>query len=200
MFIASNAQAGIITFNDRTAFEAYISGDVIDNLSGWSPPQYRPNGMVRSGYSWSMASYICSDAGSCGDQSNQGLFYSPGNPFVYTYGGTAGLGAFNFDSTIYAFGLDFGTRYADISRTITLNGYESISTTTGGFLGIASTDNTGFQSISYARAAGQAAYFDNVTYATIANSSTVAVPEPTSISLLGLSALGFAVSRRKTKV
>jgi len=183
--VSSLANAGIITFTDRAIYEAYISGSVLDDMLDVS--QSFNTGGIRSGYNWNMNDYGCVTSG-CGDMSSQGMSYD--DNYIWTYNN----GAFTFDENIFAFVFDFGSynsATSGLQTQVTLNGYVSQQTLTGGFFGIASTDSQGFNVVNYTKST-QYGLFDKVTYAT---QSVNAVPEPSTLAIFALGIMGLA-SRR----
>ncbi len=180
--MSSLANAGIITFTDRASYEAYITNSVLDEMLDVS--QSFNTGGVRSGYSWNMSDYGCVTGG-CGDQLSQGMSYD--DNYIWTYNN----GSFSFESNIFAFGFDFGSYNG--STSVSLNGYQSQQTSTGGFFGIASTDSQGFNVIDYTKST-QYGLFDKVTYATQAKTS---VPEPSTLAIFALGIIGLASRRFK---
>lgn len=174
------AQAGIITFDNRSAFEAYISNSVTDDLSDIS------NGggstFNRRDFTYNGSHFGCVDGISqCADNSSFGFEY-PG--YVWTYE----TGVFSFNTGISAFGLDLGSQRAPVplGRTVSLNGFNTtIFNKTPAFFGIATDDGSLMTSVTLA-GVSTGDLFDNVTY-------RLSVPEPSSLSLFTL-ALALAAS------
>ena len=186
VLLANQAALGaIITFDDRATFEAFLSGEVTDDLLDIT--QGAGLSGVRSGYSWSMNSYGCVTTG-CGDPTSQGMSYAD-NFFVSYEDGT-----FDFGSEIFAFGVDFGSFSSAGSgdlEQISLNGLSSISTNVGGFFGIVSAGGgSGFTSVTFTQTTAFA-FLDKITY------SSAAVPEPSTALLLSCGLMGLGVRRRR---
>lgn len=179
--VTANANASVITYTDRAAFESAAGSYTVDNLNDVSDGT-KPTGLDRGAYSFTMESFGCSSGPSqCGDNVVDGFFYPA---YVWTYGG----GSFNFTSAIHAFGLDYGN-YSSSTASVTLNGYSS-SVSNGGFFGI--IDSDAFTSATYA-AQGSGSLFDNVTYSAQQASQ---IPEPGSLALVALGLAGLAARRR----
>lgn len=181
-FFTANASAAVITYTDRTAFEAAAASYAIDNLNDVTDG-YKSTGLDRGAYLFTMDSFGCnSGPGQCGDNTVDGFTYPA---YIWTYG----LGSFIFDDAIYAFGLDYGN-YNSSTASVILNGY-SASTTNGGFFGI--IDSNAFSTVNYS-ATGSGSLFDNVTYSA---TQTNQIPEPGALVLMGLGLVGLAVARRR---
>lgn len=182
-FLASlSAQAAVLTFTDRAAFEAAVSGHTIDRLNDLTDGP--ANNIDRGAYTINIQSYGCSSGPyQCGDNSAQGFEYPA---YLWTYGG----GTFEFGRAINAFGIDFGT-YQQSQAQVSLNG-QAYSSANGGFFGIIDTTNT-FTTVNYA-AGGSGSLFDNVTYGM---AGAAEVPEPGSIALFGIALAGAGFLRRR---
>lgn len=181
-FFTANVSAAVMTYTDRTAFEAAAASYNIDSLNDITDG-HKPTGVDRGAYSFTMNSFGCnSGPGQCGDNTVDGFTYPA---YIWTYD----PGSFIFDSAIYAFGLDYGN-YSSSTASVILNGY-SASTTNGGFFGI--IDSNAFTTVTYS-ATGSGSLFDNVTYSA---TQTNQVPEPGALVLMGLGLVGLAVARRR---
>lgn len=182
-FLASlSAQGAVLTFTDRAAFEAAVSGYTVDDLNDLNDgPMSTIN---RGAYNINIQSYGCkSGAFQCGDNSAQGFQYPA---YLWTYN----AGTFEFSNAINAFGINFGA-YGQPMAQVSLNG-QAYSSATGGFFGILDTSNT-FTTINYS-AGGSGSLLDNVSYATAAAAQ---VPEPGSIALFAIALGGIGLLRRR---
>ena len=164
--------------------------DDLPDLSGG----YQGFGATRPGYSWDMNYYGCTGGiYTCEAESGQGMSYADNFAQIYQHG------TFNFDSEIYAFGMDFGAgRVPDVGVQIALNTIQSQLVYNGGFFGIASDDGTGFSSVGLITNAGYT-LIDKITYATLPVGTTNSrdVSEPGALALIGLGLIGFGLARRR---
>lgn len=182
MFFTANASAAIMTFSDRTAFEAALFEFIIDDLNDVQDG-YLDAGLDRGAYSFNMISFGCnSGPGQCGDNSSKGFNYPA---YIWTYSN----GSFTFDAPIYAFGLDYGYYY-DQSSSLILNGF-SVPVANSGFFGFISS--TAFNTVSYIADSGS--LFDNITYS-YTGTDSMPVPLPGTFGLLALGLIGMVYRRR----
>jgi hypothetical protein len=180
-----SAQASILTFTDRAAFQAAVAGYTVDNLNNLTDGEGRDASINRGDYTIHIESYGCaSGPGQCGDNSASGFVYPA---YLWTYN----AGTFDFANAINAFGIDFGM-YGSPLATVSLNGLQ-YSKTNGGFFGIIDTENS-FTSVRYA-AGGSGSLLDNVTYGV---AGAQEVPEPGSIALLLIGVAGLGSLRRRS--
>ena len=188
--VSSFANAGLITFNDIAAFDAYTGGGVVDDLesSDWSKT-------VSSGdFAWTMNDYHCENGQGCGatfgeTSSNSAMMQSAIDDFIWTYND----GDFVFKAGIASFGMQFGAYYGN--SAVTLNGQNSGVQASGSFFGIASDDNTLFTNVSYAKSLSYGS-FDDISY-TRSNQSVAPVPEPSTLAIFALGMMGLASRRFK---
>jgi hypothetical protein len=177
-----SAQADVVTFTDRAAFQAAVAGYTVDDLD--SLANGFQNTMDRGAYTINIQSYGCTNgAGDCGDNSAQGFNYPA---YLWTYN----PGTFQFTNAINAFGLDFGAYGSPVAQ-VSLNG-QFYSASGGSFFGIIDTANT-FTTVNYA-AAGSGSLLDNVSYGMAAPAE---VPEPGSLALFAIALAGFGIMRRR---
>lgn len=177
-----SAQADVLTFTDRAAFEAAVSGHTLDDLDDLTDGT--KTNIDRGDYTINIWSFGCNSGPSqCGDNTAQGFKYPA---YLWTYSS----GSFAFANAINAFGIDFGTYYGSAAQ-VSLNGH-SYSRANGGFFGIIDTANT-FTTVSYA-AGGSGSLLDNVTYGMAGASE---VPEPGSVALFAIALAGVGILRRR---
>jgi hypothetical protein len=200
LLIGNLAYAGIITFNDRAAFDSYVgSGISVDDLNGDTIAPHKQSSFIRSNYTVNGSMFGCVDGAGC-----TGPYTNMDDDYIWTYVDVT----FDFDVGISAFGLDFNSynsKMSSLSYIASLNGYMSNSSLLGGFFGIASDDGSSFTSVVYGKNTAFG-LFDNVTYSqttfalsTSASDSptTYPVPEPSVIALLAIGVLGIGLVRRR---
>lgn len=179
-----SAQATVLTFTDRAAFEAAVAGHTVDDLNDLNDG--RVDDLDRGAYTFAAPAYGCSSGPfQCGDNSAQGFEYPA---YLWTYAG----GTFTFGRAINAFGIDFGV-YQQSTAYVLLNGHAH-SSANGGFFGILDTANT-FTTVRY-DAGGSGSLLDNVTYGMAG--APAEVPEPGSLALFGIALAGAGLLRRRT--
>ncbi|MFT4938920.1 MAG: hypothetical protein ACI88A_001952 [Paraglaciecola sp.] len=189
--ISSFANAGLITFNDKAAFDAYTGGGVVDDLesSDWS------NTVLSGDFAWTMSDYHCENGQGCGatfggtNGANDEMMQSTADDFIWTYND----GDFVFTAGIASFGIQFGSYLGN--SAVTLNGQSSGVQASGSFFGIASDDNTLFTNVSYAKSLYYGS-FDDVSYSR-SNQSVADVPEPSTLAIFALGMIGLASRRFK---
>ena len=180
-----SAQADVLTFTDRSAFEAAVAGHTVDNLNDVTDGGNST--LDRGAYKLNIQHFGCNSGPfQCGDNSAQGFAYPA---YIWTYGG----GTFEFARAINAFGIDFGA-YQQAVAHVSLNGH-AYSSTNGGFFGIIDTANS-FTTVNYG-AGGSGSLLDNVTYG-VAGAGASEVPEPGSIALFAIALAGVGALRRRT--
>lgn len=183
LFTIASAQSAVITYTNRTAFEAALSSVQIDSLDGITPYSHTTD--IRADYTISANMYGCINHDGCGDNSVIGF----DNAYQWIYSGSPGT--FTFDSPTMGIGLDYANPdCCNYGAIPSLDGNSSGATS--GFFGIIyDTAQTSFlltQSSSYL-------LFDNVTY----GQSQAEVPEPASMMLFGLGIVGLAGLRHHRK-
>lgn len=184
-----SAQAAFIVYTDRTAFEAAISGAVVEDFTDDT-----------------LASPLVSITGTGAGQPMYGSNAQTGYDGMLWDIIDAGTGVtdtiFTFNTGIYAFGGDWdfspngagtGIEVMSAAGMVTTVGEIQNSTTAfTGFWGFISTDSfTGVHLAEGSACCVETYTLDNLTYT--ANK----VPEPGSLALMGLGLLGIAMTRRK---
>ena len=186
LVLSTSVNAGLIGFNDRIAFENYVSGLSTDNLNGIAEA-HQPS-FIRSDYTVTGSMYGCQNGIGC-----NGPYAKMEGDYIWTYETVD----FSFSSGITAFGLDFDSRiskYDNSAFVATLNGLSSNVSTVGGFFGIATDDGSTFNNVEFSK---NLVYglFDNVTYT---SSPISTVPVPAAAWLFGSGLIGLiGVARRK---
>lgn len=186
--IAASANAGTVSYTDRAAFEAALSGVSVDNLDGATHGFFGGN-LVRPGYTITTAQmYGCANAGDCGDNSSRGInFTGNGTAYLWNY---IGADTVTFNSAVNGFGFNFAapTCCSGASSPI-INGVAGSAD--WGFFGIISdvalTSFTLDQTSSFL-------VMDDLTFGLAGPTD---VPEPALPALVGISLLGLAVARRR---
>lgn len=187
MFISFSASAGIITFNDRAAFENYVGSVTVDSLD--TTNHYSSSGdLSNDDYSWTMSDYACINSSGCNSYGSGNPFVNGTNDWVWTYGS----GQFLMNFGVRAFGLNYANPYNATQAQVGLNGYNSGLNANGSFFGIATDDGSLLTSISYSQFSSYQA-FDNVSYAKTIRS----VPESSALILFMLGLAGISLIRRK---
>jgi hypothetical protein len=184
-----NASATLISFTDRTAWEAAVNGDfILEDFSSAPMSDYFASPIDVGDFTVSLTG---SNFGS-----GWHLIGTGGNN---NFSGTSELQAatasdstttLDFDFSIYALGADWGAVSDNRTTSFFIDGIQlDIPALNGGFFGFVS--DTALNSSMMTLTSGNADGFsiDNLVYAK--------VPEPSTIALLGLAFLGFTLGKRK---
>lgn len=185
---AAGASAATVSYTDRAAFEAALSGVAIDKLDGVPHGTFGGN-QARPGYTISTPQmYGCASAGDCGDNSSRGIDYTGnGTAYIWNY---LGADTFTFNSAVNGFGFDFAApSCCSGSSSPIINGFAASAD--WGFFGVisdvATTSFTVDQTSSFL-------VMDDITFGLAAPTD---VPEPALPALVGISLLGLAAARRR---
>lgn len=183
--VFSQAQAGVVTYNDRATFEAALASFTVDSLNGIT--QYGHTTEVRPDYTWTSSyMYGCINHAGCGNNSSKGF----DNSYMWTYDDITGAPSEDtllFSSAINAFGFDFDSPVNQASVTPSILGYSANATS--GFFGLISDVFFTSSTITF----DQDEHFmilDNITYGVAA-----AAPEPSMIALMLIGLLGLRIRK-----
>ncbi|MEM8642403.1 MAG: PEP-CTERM sorting domain-containing protein [Cyanobacteria bacterium P01_G01_bin.54] len=202
--LAQSADAFIITtYTDRSLWEAAVSGNVIiedfnsitsDTDLSVDVGDFSISAVGPWAHQNGIEAYDPSPSSFQQDRNIDGTTYYQGDTdqgTTYTFSFDFGISAFAFDHT------SLGSEGAGEFLTLDLEGvnYSIPSTQTGetGFFGIVNSDTELFTSVTFLGDDG-AHGLDNISYTA---SSPTEVPEPGSLSILGLGIVGLVVSHKK---
>ncbi len=196
-FAVTNASATVLTFyNNRAAWEAAVGGSFVEqNFNSFT------SGVSYEAAPVDVGDFTVSVSGSTfgfiwhniGPVSN--LNDVNGSPQINAAVGAIGGTSLSFDYPIYAFGADW--QGISDSRTTSFNVNETllaIPNLNGGFFGF--TSDTAFSSALLFLSSGEPDGFgiDNAVY----SPESAAVPEPTTLALLGAGLVALRARRRRT--
>lgn len=181
--------ATITTYNNRAAFESALAGETVDLLDGLARGWYA-GVTVRPGYSFvSSDQYGCHLTIDCGDNSSEGVAFTDGTPYLWSYGGAD---VFTFASAVNGFGFDFADPACCKTGSFAI--IDGLASSAGkGFFGLISSDAKTQFSVDQT---GPYMVMDKLTFGLLA-AAPGAVPEPSAPALVGLCLLGVAWSRRR---
>lgn len=182
---ASAANAAVVTYTDRAAFEAALAGETTDTLGDIA--QGYSTSIDRGDYTLDGNTYGCV-LGGCYDNSAAGFDY-PGYLWFYRGGQT-----FTFDTAMIGFGFDYAQPGSFSGARLRVGGERASAPS--GFFGV--IFDTAQIEIDMRITGGRSPYLiaDNFTYAEELYSP---VPLPASLPTLalGLGVLGWAARRKK---
>lgn len=192
MLSASAAQAAIVSYGSRAAFDAAFPGAAVEGWDGYGTGTIFPNGSSSAGIAYNSSS---------GDAIVTAVFLpsTPPNGLGNTtlgYFGSSDTMTFTFASPVSAFGIDINTfATADGAYSATTSLADIVDSVfdpfggggTGQFVGFSS--NLPFTSVTIAPTAGFSYTLDTLR--------DVPLPEPGSLSLLATCLAGLFAGRKR---
>jgi hypothetical protein len=196
--IVAQPEAAIMTFASRAAFAAAFPGATVENWDSYPAGTIFPDGSTTAGITYN------SSAGNALVTSNFLALSAPnglGDTSAGFFGGNDSI-TFSFGSPLSAFGISINTfamtngaytattNLGDVGASF-LNPFPGA--TTGQFVGFSST--LPFTSVTIAPASGVTYTLDDLRY-----QSSAPIPEPATLSLVGLGIGGGLAARRRRRL
>ncbi len=187
LYFSPLTTAGVITFDNRAEFEAYVNEYFVDDLEGIREGDVGPVG--RPGfdlaYSWDFDYWGCADNFFCGSNPANPFTLDQTNDWIWAYYG----GMFTFEQGITAFGFDFVNPESDSTNgPVVLNSLSSSLTANGSFFGIASATGDFLDTVQLDFPEGYLG-LDNITMSTTSNGIQVSEPPAVVLFVLAVSGL-----------